>query len=49
MEGPPTLGKEMADLTPRGHFELVPDTGHVIWLDKPDTVAKLTRDFLLSD
>jgi 2-hydroxy-6-oxo-octa-2,4-dienoate hydrolase len=48
MEGPPNLGREMADLAPNGRFELVPNSGHVIWLDKPDGVAKLTRNFLLS-
>ena len=46
MEGPPTLAQDMANLAPTGRFELVPDSGHVIWLDQPDTVAKLTRNFL---
>jgi 2-hydroxy-6-oxo-octa-2,4-dienoate hydrolase len=48
MEGPPALGKEMAELAPQGRFELVPDSGHVIWLDKPEIVAQITRDSLLS-
>jgi pimeloyl-ACP methyl ester carboxylesterase len=48
MEGPPALGQQMAELTPHGCFELVPDSGHVIWLDKPVIVAKVTRKFLLS-
>ncbi len=48
MEGPPTLAQEMAALAPHGRFELVRDSGHVIWLDQPEEVARLTRDFLKS-
>lgn len=48
MEGPPTLAEEMAALAPAGRFRLVPDSGHVIWLDQPEKVATLTRDYLLS-
>lgn len=46
MEGPATLGQEMAALACDGHFEMVPDSGHVIWLDKPEVVAAKTREFL---
>ncbi len=48
MEGPPTLAEEMAALAPDGRFELVRDSGHVIWLDQPEIVAEKTRDFLIS-
>lgn len=49
MEGPPTLAKEMAAIVPHGRFEFVPDSGHLIWLDQPETVPTLTRNFLKSN
>ncbi len=48
MEGPPTLAQEMAALCPEGRFEFVQDAGHVIWLDQPEKVTTLTRNFLQS-
>ena len=49
MEGPATLAKEMAAITPHGRFEFVPDSGHLIWLDQPSAVQRLTRSFLNSE
>jgi len=44
--GPPTLGKEMAALMPVGHCEVIPDAGHLPWLDDADLVAQHVRTFL---
>ncbi len=44
--GPPTLGKEMAALMPVGHCEVIPDAGHLPWLDDTDLVAQHVRTFL---
>ena len=46
--GPPTLAKEMAQLMPQGSAEVVPDAGHLAWLDQPDKVAALITNFLRS-
>jgi pimeloyl-ACP methyl ester carboxylesterase len=46
--GPPTLAKEMAQLMPQGSAEVVPDAGHLAWLDQPDRVAALITNFLRS-
>ncbi len=46
MEGPPTLGEQMASIAPHGHFQFVQDSGHLIWLDQPIVVPRLTRTFL---
>lgn len=37
--GPPDLGREAASRAPNGRFVLIPDAGHVPWLDQPDRVA----------
>jgi pimeloyl-ACP methyl ester carboxylesterase len=47
--GPPSLAKEMAQSIPHGRAEVVPDAGHLAWLDQPDTVADLIANFLRSD
>jgi pimeloyl-ACP methyl ester carboxylesterase len=44
--GPPTLGQEMADLMPDARCEVIPDAGHLPWLDNPDLCAQLMRSFL---
>ena len=46
--GPPSLAKEMAQFMPQGRAEVVPDAGHLAWLDQPDTVADLIANFLRS-
>ncbi len=46
--GPPTLAKEMAQAIPNGRAEVVPDAGHLAWLDQPETVAGLISNFLRS-
>lgn len=37
--GPPELGREAASHVPDGRFVLIPDSGHLPWLDEPDRVA----------
>jgi pimeloyl-ACP methyl ester carboxylesterase len=44
--GPPTLGQEMAAIAPHARCEVLPDAGHVAWLDQPERCAQLTIDFL---
>jgi pimeloyl-ACP methyl ester carboxylesterase len=46
--GPPSLAQEMAQSMPDGHAEVVPEAGHLAWLDQPDTVAGLIANFLRS-
>ena len=46
--GPPSLAKEMAQSLPQGRAAVVPDAGHLAWLDQPDIVAGLIADFLRS-
>ena len=46
--GPPSLAKEMAQSMPQGRAEVVPDAGHLAWLDQPETVADLITNFLRS-
>jgi pimeloyl-ACP methyl ester carboxylesterase len=36
---PPQLGQQAASLVPKGKFVLIPDSGHIPWLDDPDRVA----------
>ena len=44
--GSPSLAKQMSRLAPQGRAEVVPDAGHLAWLDQPDTVAALIANFL---
>lgn len=46
--GPPSLATEMAHLIPHGSAEIVPDAGHLAWLDQPVAVAGLITNFLQS-
>lgn len=46
--GPPSLAEEMAQSMPHGRSEVVPDAGHLAWLDQPDRVAGLIANFLRS-
>jgi pimeloyl-ACP methyl ester carboxylesterase len=46
--GPPSLAQEMAQLMPNSRVEVVPDAGHLAWLDQPETVAGLIVNFLRS-
>ena len=44
--GPPTLGKEMAALMPAARCEVIPDAGHLPWIDDAQLCAQHIRDFL---
>lgn len=48
MEGPPSLAQEMAALATNAHCEIIPDAGHLVWLDQPTACMRLTTDFLRS-
>jgi pimeloyl-ACP methyl ester carboxylesterase len=37
--GPPQLGQRVASLVPKGKFVLIPDSGHLPWMDEPRQVA----------
>jgi pimeloyl-ACP methyl ester carboxylesterase len=44
--GGPTMGQEMAAITPHARCEVVHDAGHLAWLDQPERCAQLTVEFL---
>ena len=44
--GPPTLGEEMAHLMPNGRCEVIPDAGHLVWLDQPNICAERIGSFI---
>jgi pimeloyl-ACP methyl ester carboxylesterase len=48
IEGPPSLAQEMAAIVPHARCEIMPDAGHLVWLDQPDRCTKLMLDFLRS-
>lgn len=44
--GPPKLGQEMAAIIPQAKCEVVADASHIVWLDKLEQCASLTKAFL---
>src|SRR5262245_14921696 len=44
--GSPTLGVEMAKLAPNARCEVLPDAGHLPWLDQPESCSRLVTEFL---
>jgi pimeloyl-ACP methyl ester carboxylesterase len=44
--GTPDVGRELSALMPRARVEVVPDAGHLPWLDQPDFCAKQIVSFL---
>lgn len=44
--GPPSLGEEMAKLMVDGRCVVIPDAGHLPWLDNVDLCAEHIRSFL---
>lgn len=44
--GPPQLGEEMAQIMPNGRCEVIPDAGHLPWLDDVDRCAEHIHSFL---
>lgn len=45
----PRWGKELCALMPRADLQIVHEAGHLAWLDAPQDVAGLVRNFLLDD
>lgn len=43
---PPSLGQEIATKMADGEFVLVPDAGHIPWIDQPEIVATAVIHFL---
>lgn len=43
---PPSLGREMATKMVDGEFVLIPDAGHMPWIDELDLVAEAVNQFL---
>lgn len=48
MEGPPSLAREMAALAPNARCEIIPDAGHLVWLDQPNACMGIIKEFLRS-
>lgn len=44
--GSPTLGQEMARLMPNVRCEVIPDAGHLAWLDQPNRCAERIASFI---
>lgn len=44
--GPPKLGQEMAAMIRNARCEVVPDAGHLLWLDQLERCASLTKEYL---
>lgn len=43
---PPSIGREVAARMPNAEIEILPDTGHLPYVDHPDTVAAAISGFL---
>lgn len=44
---PPRWGQELCGYLPHARLEVLPDAGHLPWLDAPERVAELLREFLV--
>jgi pimeloyl-ACP methyl ester carboxylesterase len=42
----PSWGQQLCQLIPQARMEVIPDAGHLAWLDAPQQVADLLRAFL---
>jgi 2-hydroxy-6-oxonona-2,4-dienedioate hydrolase len=47
--GGPELARRFASRLPNAELELLPDAGHVVWVDWPEYSAEVTRRFLLKE
>ena len=43
---PPHLGKEVADAIPGGRYQLIADTGHLGFLERPEVVNAASAEVL---
>jgi pimeloyl-ACP methyl ester carboxylesterase len=48
MEGPSSLAREMAAMVPNARCEIIPDAGHLVWLDQPNACMGIIKEFLRS-
>ena len=48
VEGPSSLAREMAALAANARCEIIPDAGHLVWLDQPDACMRIMMEFLRS-
>jgi pimeloyl-ACP methyl ester carboxylesterase len=48
MEGPSSLARDMAALMANAHCEIIPDAGHLVWLDQPNACSIIIKEFLRS-
>ncbi len=46
---PAADGREISRHLPHARFEVVPDAGHLAWIDQPEAVARLLTDFMAAD
>jgi pimeloyl-ACP methyl ester carboxylesterase len=44
--GPPSLGQEMVRLMPEGRCEIIPNAGHLAFVDQPGLCSRLIESFL---
>jgi pimeloyl-ACP methyl ester carboxylesterase len=42
----PSWGEQLCQLIPQAHLDVIHDAGHLAWLDAPERVAGLLREFL---
>jgi len=45
VEGPSSLAREMAALAANARCEIIPDAGHLVWLDQPDACMRIMMEF----
>jgi len=43
---PPAYGRRLAELIPRARLEIIPDCGHLIWIERPEPLLELSRSHL---
>ena len=43
---PPRWGRELCEQMPNARLEVVPEAGHLVWLDDPEATARAMRDFM---
>ena len=43
---PPAYGEELARLIPNARLDVIPDSGHLLHLDRPEALASCVREFI---
>lgn len=44
--GTPEIARDFVSKIPNAELEILPGTGHAVWMDDPDKAAAVTKDFL---